>query len=175
MTDTPWEADKLSEDVDALFFDLEGDGDLDLYVVSGGNEFEAGNSNYQDRLYINVGENLKRRKACYHQWLSAAQKWSPQIMTMTVTLTFCGWQINTSCLSYAWQSFLLNNNGGKFSDVTGTAIPGLSDLGMVTDAVWTDFDLNGTTDLIVVGEWMPITLFKKYWKGFQKYNRRNRF
>ena len=168
MTGTPWEADKMSEDVDALFFDLEGDGDLDLYVVSGGNEFEAGNSNYQDRLYINVGGKFEKAEGVLPPMPFSGSKVVPADYDNDGDIDlFVGGRLTPHAYPMPGKSFLLNNNGGKFSDVTGTAIPGLSDLGMVTDAVWTDYDLNGTTDLIVVGEWMPITLFKNTGKVFK--------
>ena len=168
MTNTPWEADKMSEDVDAVFFDLEGDGDLDLYVVSGGNEFEPGNANYQDRLYINSGGKFEKSSGILPGLISSGSKVIPADYDNDGDIDlFVGGRVTPHSYPMPGTSYLLNNDNGKFKDVTTEVAGELMNIGMVTDAVWTDFDLDGSLDLIVVGEWMPITFFKNTGASFK--------
>ncbi len=155
-------ADSLYEDVDALFFDADGDGDKDLYVVSGGNEWFGRNDLLNDRLYLNDGNGhfekshtvppLYENKSCV-----AVCDWDKD---GDIDL-FVGGRANARMYGFTPSSVLLQNDGkGNFSEVTNTVAKGLQNAGMVTCAVWSDVDGNGWKDLIVAGEWMPVTLFK---------------
>ncbi|PCE63634.1 VCBS repeat-containing protein [Sediminicola luteus] len=154
-----FERDKSYEDMGALFFDADNDKDLDLYVASGGNESED-LKYYQDRLYINDGNGNFSNKT---------QKHLPQITISgskvrqndidgdgDLDLLICGRQ-NPGNYPLPTSSLILINEGGQFVDKTSEIAPELLDLGMVTDAIWSDFDKDGIKDLIVVGEWMPLT------------------
>ncbi len=156
------EKDSMSEDLEAQFFDIDGDDDLDLYVTSGGGEYWGKDNRLNDRIYKNDGHGSFSRQ----------------------DLNFEGNIVNNSCVAPGdfdndgdvdlfiggrmepWKygltpkSFLLENDGkGNFEDVTQSLAKGLRDIGMVTDAVWFDNNADGRLDLIVVGEWMPITVF----------------
>jgi len=155
-------ADSLSEDVDALFFDANGDNHPDLYVVSGGNEFSGEDDAMRDRLYINDGSGHFRR----------VREALPDVFENGSVVTagdfngdgkpdlFVGARVVTGKYGMTPRSHLLQNDGqGKFIDVTDKLAPTLSTIGMVTSATWTDYDGDGKLDLIVVGEWMPVTAF----------------
>ena len=168
MTNTAWENDKAFEDVDALFFDLEGDGDQDLYVVSGGNEFEPGDRLYQDRLYLNNNGKFEKSIGILPAITTSGSKVIPADYDNDGDIDlFLGGRLKPHAYPLAGTSYLLKNDSGTFSDVTSEIAEGLKNIGMVTDAVWTDFDSNGMLDLIVVGEWMPITFFKNTGNKFQ--------
>jgi enediyne biosynthesis protein E4 len=159
-----WRADSLYEDVDALFFDADGDGDLDLYVVSGGNEFWGNNSALRDRLYLNVGNgDFERDESAL-----------PDLFANGCCVTaadydqdgdqdlFVGSRIVSRHYGESPRSYLLLNDGsGTFSDVTERAAAGLSEVGMVTEAAWANIVGDDRLDLIVVGEWMPLTVFSQ--------------
>ena len=157
-----FEADRTSEDVGAAFFDADGDGDQDLYVVSGGNEFSGMAPELRDRLYLNDGRGLfekaeGRLPTQYHSGSVAAP--ADYDGDGDVDL-FIGSRLVPWRYGLDPQSVLLQNDGtGRFREVTPRAAPGLADVGMVTDAAWTDANGDGRLDLVVVGEWMPITLF----------------
>jgi enediyne biosynthesis protein E4 len=150
-----FEADSLDEDVDALFFDANGDGALDLYVVSGGNEFWEGEP-LRDRLYLNDGHGNFHRAgdalpAFYHNGSCVARGGN---------LLFVGSRVVARQYGIAPRNYLLENDGhGHFRDVTAERAPGLDSIGMVSAATWVDYDGDGQLDLIVVGEWMPVRVF----------------
>ncbi|MDN5200669.1 VCBS repeat-containing protein [Fulvivirgaceae bacterium BMA10] len=165
----PWIAEKGQEDIDAVFFDFDNDGDNDLYIVSGGNEFDSGSEHYQDRLYRNDGEgNFELAVDALPQFSSSGSRVVPADFDNDGDMDlFVGGRLSPHNYPMPTSSFVLRNEGGKFNDVTQSVAPELKSIGMVTDAVWTDFDLNGTLDLIVVGEWMPVTFFSNNGSSFE--------
>ncbi len=154
--------DASSEDMGALFFDADGDEDLDLFVVSGGNEFIKTAPALRDRLYINLGKgNFIKSKGNLPDYISSGSvvKAADYDNDGDMDL-FVGGRILPNEYPYAPQSLLLQNNGkGVFVDVTENTANGLKNIGMVSDALWTDFNGDNLSDLILVGEWMPLTLF----------------
>ena len=155
-------ADSVSEDLGAVFFDANGDGRPDLYVVSGGSEYSNVAPALQDRLYLNDGKG-KFRKA--EGFLPSETASGSRVVAADydgdghVDL-FVGGRVVPWAYGADPQSMLLHNDGnGHFTDVTAAMAPELQHVGMVTDAVWRDVDGDGRLDLVVVGEWMPITVF----------------
>ncbi len=151
------------EDLGSLFFDADGDNDLDLYVVSGGSSvkyFDKGN--YQDRLYLNDGngvfahkpEALPKIKAS-GSCVVAADYDSDGDLDL-----FVGGMIVPGNFPNTPNSYLLENENGKFVDVTNSKAATLQNVGLVSSALWTDYDNDDDLDLIIAGEWMPITIFQ---------------
>ena len=155
--------DKYFENVGAAFFDADGDGDVDLVVASGGNMAPIGSTYLAPRLYLNDGKG---------HFTKATSGW-PVL------------SLNASCVSVndvngdgkpdifiggrnmpgnygapASSVLLLNKGNGVFEDVTANTAPAFRQLGMVTDAKWADIDGDGQNELIVVGDWMPVIVFK---------------
>lgn len=161
-TQPGFEVDKFSEDTDAEFFDANGDGSPDLIVGSGGNEVGARQFGLMDRLYLNNGKGVMHRADVLPKVYRNTSVVAPgdfdgdgdnDLMT--------GERSIPGIYGMDGRNFLFRNDGtGKFTDVTKELIPGLDRLGMVTDAAWTDFDNDEDLDLLVVGEWMPVTLFE---------------
>ena len=162
------------EDVDASFFDADNDGDFDLYVVSGGNEYIDRKDLLNDRIYFNRG--LRNGTPIFEfvptipQTLSSGSVVRPEDFDQDGDIDlFLGTRSIPGDYGKPASSILLENDGtGKFSDVTGKYISQMGDIGMVTDAVWVDYDNDEDSDLIVVGEWMPITLFENRGNFFQR-------
>ena len=155
--------DSLFEDVGGVFFDANGDKNLDLYVVSGGNEFKSNSAAYQDRLYINDGKgNLKRDiNALPRETTSGSCVVACDFNKDGAVDLFVGGRVIPGSYPLAPRSYLLQNDGkGKFRDMTALVCPELMNIGLVTSAIWSDFDNDGWKDLIVTGEWMPVTFFK---------------
>ncbi len=163
-----FELDAISEDLGAVFFDANGDGRPDLYVVSGGSEYSDGAPALQDRLYLNDGHGR------FHK---AANSLPPETVSGSHVVAadydgdgavdlFVGGRVVPWRYGMDPTSMLLHNDGkGHFTDVTAKAAPELATVGMVTDAVWRDVDGDGRLDLVVVGEWMPITVFHNAGNG----------
>ena len=157
-----WRPDRLHEDTDAAFFDADGDGHLDLYVVSGGGEFWGAADALRDRLYLGDGAGGFRRAdgALPDFYENGAVVAPADYDGDGDTDLFVGSRLVAKAYGATPESYLLENDGaGRFADVTAEVAPALTDVGMVTDAVWADADGSGTPDLVVVGEWMPVRVF----------------
>jgi enediyne biosynthesis protein E4 len=160
--------DSLSEDISGVFFDANGDGYPDLYVVTGGNEFSEMAPALEDRLYLNDGKGNFRRAtgALPPLYLSGSRAAAADYDGDGHVDIFVGGRSIPGRYGLDPQSVLLKNDGkGHFVDVTDKLAPGLSHVGMVTDAVWKDVDGDGKLDLVIVGEWMPITVFRNMGHG----------
>jgi hypothetical protein len=167
-----FEADKMKEDLDALFFDVDNDGDQDLYVVSGGNEYEKDDENYGDRLYVNDGNGAFTRsvKSLKVPDFSGAVVIPADFDNDGDIDVFVGGRFVPREYPIPADSKLLENVNGKLVDATNKKAKELKDLGLVTDAIWSDFDGDQDLDLIVVGEWMAITVFENRNSEFIKVN-----
>jgi enediyne biosynthesis protein E4 len=162
------EQDKISEDISAVFFDANGDGYPDLYVVTGGTEFSEMAPALEDRLYLNDGKGNFRKAvgALPPLYLSGSRAAAADYDGNGTIDLFVGGRSVPGRYGIDPQSVLLKNDGkGHFTDVTDKLAPGLSHVGMVTDAIWKDVDGDGKLDLVIVGEWMPITIFKNMGNG----------
>ncbi len=156
-----FENDRDFEDMGSVFIDADNDGDADLYVVSGGYELQENDQLLQDRLYLNDGKgNFTRAEHALPEIRNSGGRVVAEDYDMDgdIDLFITGRQVPGK-YPMSTNSVLLRNDGGIFTDVTSSSAPEMLGLGMATDAVWTDFDRDGDLDLLVVGEWMPITLF----------------
>jgi hypothetical protein len=151
------------EDTGAALFDADGDGDLDLYVVSGGNEYNPLTAAYQDRLYRNDGRgNFTRDPAALPPEFASGSCVVPGDFDRDGDLDlFVGGRVVPTRYPLPAESFLLRNDGhGVFENVTEAICPALKTAGLVTCARWADFDNDGWPDLLLAGEWMPLTFFR---------------
>ena len=155
-------ADAVHEDMGAIFFDANGDGFQDLYVVSGGSEFIESASEYQDRLYINNGKGGFEKKNDLLPQINASGSCvvaADYDKDGDLDL-FVGGRIIPGKYPMSPKSYLLRNENGKFTDVTNDVAPGLQNLGLISSAIWSDYNNDGQIDLVVTGEWLPITFYK---------------
>tara|TARA_R110002049_G_scaffold9962_2_gene49658 strand:- start:22617 stop:26159 length:3543 start_codon:yes stop_codon:yes gene_type:complete len=163
--------DILYEDMGVLLFDADGDNDLDLYLVGGSYEIPANHSISNDRFFLNDGKGIFTRANDIPKDLTNGSCVKAADFDGDGDLDlFIGGRVVSAGYPAAPKSFLLKNVAGKFIDVTDVYLSGLRNIGMVTDALWTDFDADGKPDLILTGEWMPITFLKNTGLSFVEVN-----
>lgn len=156
-------ADKECEDMGAVFFDADSDGDLDLFVVSGSYEFAPGDPRQKDRLYINDGKGDFSRAAAdaLPDLTDAGSCASASDFDHDGDLDlFVGSRVVPGEYPRTPESRLLRNDRGTFVEVTDELAPGLKKSGLVTGGLWSDADGDGWTDLLVTIEWGPVKFFR---------------
>ena len=151
------------EDTDAAFLDVDRDGDLDLYVASGGGVATDTSVTYGDRLYVNEGFGRLR-------YVPAAIPALPHSASVVAAGDydsdgdgdlFVGARWRPGLYPLTPRSVLLENTAGAFEDVTARVAPSLAEAGMITDALWADLTGSGAAELVLVGEWMPVRVFSR--------------
>jgi hypothetical protein len=154
-------ADKNKEDMSSLFFDADGDGDMDLYVVSGGAEFSSGNTLYQDRLYVNDGKGnfTNAPNALPVEGFNGSSVTALDYDGDGDMDLFVGGHVVPGRFPKPDRSMLLQNNKGVFTDVTNQFAKILLNPGIVNQAVWADVDGDGKNELSICGEWMPLEIY----------------
>jgi hypothetical protein len=154
------------QDMGLTLFDADNDGDLDLYVVSGGYENRPNSPAYQDKLYLNDGKGNFTldslalplnftSKSC----VRAIDYDKDGDLDLFIAGRVDPWNYPKPVSSFIYRNDTKNGKV-KFTDVTSSVAPSLMNIGMVCDAVWTDFDNDGWQDLILAGEWMPVRFLK---------------
>ncbi|HTL06735.1 MAG TPA: VCBS repeat-containing protein, partial [Chitinophagaceae bacterium] len=149
-----------------LLFDANGDGHKDVYIASGGYKAKAGENSYQDRLYINDGKGHFTRDS-----LALPLNHSSKLCVRAMDYNndgkldlFVSGRVNPWNYPKPVSSFIYRNDSKdgrvQFTDVTATVAPDLINIGMVCDALCTDFDNDNQVDLLLAGEWMPVTFLK---------------
>ena len=155
--------DRISEDTDCAFFDADGDGDLDLYVASGSNEFPESSSALSDRLYLNDGKGHFKKS---DQVLPAGKYESTACVRPCdydndgVNELFVGIRFKPFLYGAPVNGYILENDGkGHFKNVTSQMAPELLKVGMIRDMQWADVNGDGHKDIILTGDWMPLKVF----------------
>lgn len=157
-----WQTGAAFEETSCVFFDADGDDDMDLWIASGGNRHPSGAAPYQNRLYLNDGKGN----------FAPSPQVLPSIADNIGKVTahdydgdgdadiFLGGRVVSGGYPTAPASYVFQNNAGKFIDMTAIVAPELARLGMVTDIQFADLDADGTAEMLISGDWMPITVMK---------------
>ena len=165
--DKPFESNKKSEDTDAVFFDSDNDGDLDLYVASGGRSFSRYDGNLNDRLYINEGEGdfiLSAFSIPFDKPFSTGTIAVGDYNNDSLTDIFVGERYNVDTYGMPVSGRLYKNIGNNKFEYIG--IKPFENMGLITTAKWVDLNSDGRLDLVVAGEWMSIKIFINEEKKF---------
>ncbi len=161
ISTSTWAADAQYEDVGAVFFDVDQDGDADLYVVSGGYAENAASSKYIDRLYTNDGKGVFTKSSNISvPAISAACASAHDFDGDGDEDIFVGGRVMPGKYPTIANSYVLQNDNGSLKEVTSNVAPTFQKAGMVTDIKWVNVDGEPDKEMIVVGEWMPITIYK---------------
>jgi hypothetical protein len=157
----PWQEMSNYEESSALIVDVDSDSDNDLIIISGGYEHNSNSPWYWDRVYLNNG------KGFFH--LSDGL---PKIANSKSCVTACDYDMDGDFDLFIGERFLpngyptpagghiLKNENGTFIKVTDKIAPELFEIGMITSSLWTDYDNDGDSDLLIVGEWMPVVVME---------------
>ena len=148
------EKDKIYEDVDAIAFDIDNDGDLDIYALSGGNDFPEGDPMLEDRVYINDGKGNFIRLNSKLLATNGGSVSSADFNKDGYPDLFIGNRSIPGAYGLTPFSFILKNTGNNNFEIVSKAR-----MGMITDSKWADLENDGQTELILVGDWMPIRIF----------------
>jgi hypothetical protein len=158
-----FEEDNVSEDTDCAMFDADKDGDIDLYVASGGNELPESSSALADRIYLNDGKGHFTRSG---QLLPAGKFESTSCVRPGdfdndgIEELFVGIRLKPFLYGVPVNGYILENDGkGRFTDVTSQIAPELIKIGMIRDMLWEDVDGDSDLDIILAGDWMPLKVF----------------
>ncbi len=158
---------KQEEELGTLLFDADGDGDLDLYIVHGSGQYVADSPFYQDVLCINDGKgNFKIAPNALPKETSCGQVVKAVDIDGDGDLDlFVGGRVLPNAYPKTDKSYILRNDSKEkdkpiFTDITAEICPELSSIGLISDAIFTDFNGDGKPDLILAGEWMPVTFFQ---------------
>ena len=173
-----FDSHRNSEDASSLFFDADNDGDLDLYVCSGGVEFSQYSSEFYDRLYINNGEGKftlsDQKLPVKTSFNSTSTVIASDIDSDGDLDLFVGERIIPLKYGSAGSGYILQNDGrGNFNDITSKSAKELESLGMITNALFQDIDNDNDQDLIIVGEFMGIEIFINEKGKFKKLQNNN--
>ena len=173
IQDGPWQQDSIYDDAGSLFFDADNDGDPDLFVASGGNEFPEGSENYNSRLYINDSEGYFTKSNDFPPVKTSGSCVKAIDFDNDGDLDlFVGGRQVPGKYPYPARSYILENRTGndgvKFTDATKDVAPELFNAGMVTSAFCSDLDNDQWTDLVIAGEWMPVCIYKNVAGKFKK-------
>jgi hypothetical protein len=161
ISSLPYSAYKKEEDAGILLLDADNDHDVDMLITSGGNEYSEESINYRPRFFRNErGHFQQDTSAVPSVEVSSSCAIAADFDRDGDQDIFIGGRAVPSKYPLAPRSYLLQNNNGIFSDITAAASPALGNIGMITAALWTDFDDDGWIDLLTVGEFMPITFFQ---------------
>ncbi len=167
-----FEGDKSSLDTGSCFFDADNDGDLDLYVCSGGNEFPSTSSSLKDRLYFNQGNGnyvLSSQNLPTNAYENSSCVTAADIDKDGDQDLFVGTRSKSFDYGMPVNGYILINDGkGQFTNKTDLLAPELIGIGMVTDAKWFDYDNDSDEDLVVIGDWMPVSIFQNNGGSFVK-------
>ncbi|MEQ9437579.1 MAG: VCBS repeat-containing protein [Cyclobacteriaceae bacterium] len=161
FSETKFPYDSLIEDTGCLLFDKDNDGDLDLYVVSGGVEWGTNQKMYQDRLYENDGRgNFSKVEDALPEISSSGSYVVAADYDQDGDLDlFVGGRVRPVGFPLAPASYLLRNDQRNFTDVTQEVFEDASAFGMVSAALWTDYNQDGQADLLVAEEWGAVQLY----------------
>ncbi len=162
--------DSVFEDVDAVFVDMENDGDLDLVIAAGGNEYRGKDEAMKQRAYLNDGKgNFTRTDPFPTLFMTASCVLPCDFNADGLTDFFFGGRALPWNYGITPNSYLLQNMGnGRFEDVTLTAASGLQDVGLVKKGAWSDLDGDGDQDLLLALEWDDLTVFVNNKGKFEK-------
>jgi enediyne biosynthesis protein E4 len=155
------------EEMGVLFFDADNDNDLDLYTATGSYEFPPFHPSSQDALYVNNGKGIfiRSETALPEEFSNGSCVRAADFDQDGDLDVFVGGRSVSGAYPFAPENYLLVNHNGMFQDVTEQYCPSLRNAGMITDALWSDYDQDGKVDLILAGEWMPITFYKNTGKA----------
>jgi len=160
MKQPVFDADKKYNDNGALFFDADADGDLDLYITTGNYSIDENSLLQQDRLYLNNGKGLFKKSGQLPKLNAVTKVVKAYDYDQDGDLDlFVGGRVIPAKYPNAPESYVLENQKGKFVNVTNSVAQDFKNIGLVNDLVFSDYDQDGDQDMIVVGEWLPVVIF----------------